>query len=168
MPSKFSPIKGAQGFQQSNPSVINVAALLGSLRVFKATGMMLPVRERSVHLTNTLERLLKSSRYYVPPNQVVISQKGNGPKSGFTVITPAEPSARGAQLSLLFLPMGSETMRVVFDYLSRSGVIGDEREPDVIRLAPAPLYNTLKDCERAAEVLEEALASIAQSYRSSS
>ena len=82
----------------------------------------------------------------------------NGMEVGFTIITPEEPSARGAQLSLLFLPLGSETMRVVHDYLSRSGVIGDEREPDVIRLAPAPLYNTLKDCQHAVEVLESALA----------
>jgi len=112
--------------------------------------------------------LLKDSRYYVPPNQVAsYSEKGKGPKPGFTVITPAEPSARGAQLSLLFLPLGSETMRVVFDYLSKNGVIGDEREPDVIRLAPAPLYNTLRDCEHAAEILEDALAFIAQNYRSS-
>lgn len=156
----FSPIKGAQGFQQSNPSVLSVAALLGSLRVFKSAGMMLPIRERSLKLTAALEKLLKRSRYYIPPSQVV-SPSEKGTPLGFTIITPDEPSARGAQLSLLFLPIGSETMRLVFDNLSKSGVIGDEREPDVIRLAPAPLYNTLKDCKRAAEVLEQALASIA-------
>ncbi|KIM49215.1 hypothetical protein M413DRAFT_438380 [Hebeloma cylindrosporum] len=160
MPPTFSPIKGAQGFQQSNPSVLSVAALLGSLRVFKGAGMMLPIRERSLELTAALEKFLKRSRYYVPPSQVVFPPE-KGPEPGFTIITPDEPSARGAQLSLLFLPIGSETMRVVFDYLSKSGVIGDEREPDVIRLAPAPLYNTLKDCKHAAEVLEQALASIA-------
>jgi kynureninase len=160
MPPAFSPIKGAQGFQQSNPSALSVAALLGSLRVFKSAGMMLPIRERSLKLTAALESYLKRSRYYVPPSQVAPPSEKRAPP-GFTIITPDEPSARGSQLSLLFLPVGSETMRAVFDYLSKSGVIGDEREPDVIRLAPAPLYNTLKDCKRAAEVLEQALGSIA-------
>ncbi|KAF8969989.1 kynureninase [Flammula alnicola] len=156
MPPKFSPIKGAQGFQQSNPSALAVASLLGSLRVFQKAGMMLPLRERSLQLTGALEKLLKQSKYFVP--QFEVPQKGT--KIGFTIITPDEPSARGAQLSLLFLPIGSETMRTVFDYLSKYGVIGDEREPDVIRLAPAPLYNTLKDCQQAAEVLERVLASM--------
>ena len=54
------------------------------------------------------------------------------------------------------LPVGSEVMRSVFKYFVENGVIGDEREPDVIRLAPTPLYNTLKDCEEAAAVLEKA------------
>lgn len=67
---------------------------------------------------------------------------------------------RGAQLSLLFLPSGSSTMRTVFKYLSDHGVIGDEREPDVIRLSPAPLYNTLADCERAVQVLDKGLGSL--------
>ena len=158
MPPKFSPIKGAQGFQQSNPSALAVATLLGSLRVFKAVGMMGPVRERSLQLTAALERLLKQSKYFVSPDKA----HQNSRKAGFTIITPEEPSQRGAQLSLLFLPVGSGNMRTIFDYLSKMGVIGDEREPDVIRLAPAPLYNTLKDCEHAAQVLEQAFASIAK------
>jgi len=158
MPPKFSPIRGAQGFQQSNPSALAVASLLGSLRVFKKAGMMDPLRERSVQLTMALEKLLKQSKYYVPQNEM----QQNVTKTGFTIITPEGPSHRGAQLSLLFLPVGSETMRTVFDYLSKNGVIGDERDPDVIRLAPAPLYNSLKDCEHAAQVLEQVLASIAK------
>jgi len=60
MPPKFSPIKGAQGFQQSNASPIVVASLLGSLQIFKKAGMMEPLRERSVELTGALERLLKT------------------------------------------------------------------------------------------------------------
>lgn len=117
-----------------------------------------PLRERSVQLTMALEKLLKQSKYYVPQNEM----QQNVTKTGFTIITPEGPSHRGAQLSLLFLPVGSETMRTVFDYLSKNGVIGDERDPDVIRLAPAPLYNSLKDCEHAAQVLEQVLASIAK------
>ncbi|KAH9484228.1 Kynureninase [Psilocybe cubensis] len=156
MPPTFSPIKGAQGFQQSNPSALAVAALLGSLRVFKAAGMMQPIRARSLELTGALEALLKRSKYYIDATQ---AQAYRG-KAGFTIITPDVPSARGAQLSLLFLPVGSGTMQAVHGYLSQNGVIGDERQPDVIRLAPAPLYNTLKDCEHAAEVLENALAEL--------
>ncbi|KAF8201672.1 pyridoxal phosphate-dependent transferase [Pholiota molesta] len=152
MPPKFSPIRGAQGFQQSNPSALTVASLYGALTVIKKAGMMQPLRERSLQLTGALEKLLRQSKYFVAPSQI----SKNGTKIGFTIITPEEPSARGAQLSLLFLPLESETMRIVHDYLSRSGVIGDERQPDVIRLAPAPLYNTLKDCQHAAEVLEAA------------
>ena len=151
MPPKFSPIGGAQGFQQSNPSPIIVASLLGSLQIFKKAGMMGPLRERSVELTRVLESLLKQSQFFVPVDQVP-----KNTRRGFTIITPSESSQRGAQLSLLFLPTGSEVMRTVFKYFTKNGVIGDEREPDVIRLAPTPLYNTLKDCEEAAAVLEKA------------
>jgi kynureninase len=151
MPPKFSPIKGAQGFQQSNPSPLVVASLFGSLQVFKRAGMMGPLRKRSVELTNILETLLKQSKYFVPADEV-----SKNTRRGFTIITPRETSQRGAQLSLLFLPTGSQVMRTVFAYLIEHGVIGDEREPDVIRLAPAPLYNTLKDCEQAAVILEKA------------
>lgn len=151
MPPKFSPIGGAQGFQQSTPSPIIIASLFGSLQIFKRAGMMGPLRERSVELTGALETLLKQSQYFVPADQV-----SKNTRRGFTIITPSEISQRGAQLSLLFLPAGSEVMRSVFKYFTENGVIGDEREPDVIRLAPTPLYNTLKDCEEAAAVLEKA------------
>jgi len=163
MPPTFSPIKGAQGYQQSNPCVLAVAALLGSLKLFKKAGMMQPIRERSVRLTGALEAGLRRSKWFVEPDEVDAfpSSKQHGQKVGFTIITPPNPSERGAQLSLLFLPLGSETMRSVFASLMKDGVVGDEREPDVIRLAPAALYNTLGDCERAVEVLEKALEGLA-------
>ena len=151
MPPKFSPIGGAQGFQQSTPSPIIIASLFGSLQIFKKAGMMGPLRERSIELTRILETLLKQSQYFIPVDQV-----SKNTRRGFTIITPCEISQRGAQLSLLFLPTGSEVMRTVFKYFMENGVIGDEREPDVIRLAPTPLYNMLKDCEEAAAVLENA------------
>jgi kynureninase len=158
MPPKFSPVKGAQGFQQSNPCILAVASLRGSLKIFQSVGMMGPIRDRSVELTGALEKRLKASAFFVRPEKV----EGHGKQSsGFTIITPSDPSQRGAQLSLLFLPAGSGTMEKVFAYLSKHGVIGDEREPDVIRLSPAPLYNTLRDCERSADVLEKAFASLA-------
>lgn len=159
MPPTFSPIKGAQGFQQSNPCVLSIAALRGSLKIFKSVGMMQPIRERSIKLTGAFEQLLKASRFFVPLEQVERGTK-SGISPRFTIVTPSEPMQRGAQLSLLFLPTGSDAMRTVFKYLSDHGVVGDEREPDVIRLSPAPLYNTLADCERAAQILDQVLGSL--------
>ncbi|TFK76538.1 kynureninase [Pluteus cervinus] len=157
MPPEFSPIIGAQGFQQSNPSVLALASLLGSLQVFKEAGMMAPLRERSIELTLLLESLLTQSKYFVPASQV--KSQANS-KVCFTIITPTNPLERGSQLSLLFLPVGSGTMKRIFDVLCQHGVIGDEREPDVIRLAPIPLYNSEKDCQDAATYLEKAIDTV--------
>jgi len=151
----FSGIRGAQGFQQSNPAALTIASLLGSLQVFEAAGMMQPLRERSVHLTGTLEKLLKASKFYIP-----LEQFSSTSEKGFTIITPSDPDSRGAQLSLLFLPVGSGVMRKVSAGLKTWGVIGDERKPDVIRLAPAPLYNNLEDCRKAAEYLEKIMEEV--------
>ncbi|KAG2367494.1 pyridoxal phosphate-dependent transferase [Suillus spraguei] len=167
MPPRFSAIPGAQGFQQSNPSVLATVSLLGSLQIFKEVGMMAPLRKRSLRLTSELEMRLMESRFYVPIKEVsarYLSQAEIDGKDGtaqqgrpgFTIITPHDPESRGSQLSLLFLPPNSNVMDKVFNALLAMGVVGDERRPDVIRLTPAPLYNTLGDCERAASCLEEA------------
>ncbi|KAF8636481.1 hypothetical protein AX17_003296 [Amanita inopinata Kibby_2008] len=147
MPPTFSPIPGAKGYQQSNPCILALASLLGSLQIFKQVGMMGPIRERSLQLTNALDLSLRQSKYFIPQGQA--SSRSHHPlgKLGFTIITPSDPASRGAQLSLLFFP--PSIMQKVFDYLCRNGVIGDERKPDVIRLAPNALYNTIIDCERA-------------------
>ncbi|KAF7363366.1 Kynureninase [Mycena sanguinolenta] len=152
MPPKFSPIEGAQGFQQSNPGILVAASLLGALQVFKEAGMMQPLRERSLQLTGTLESLLLKSKYFVPLEE---APTRGSTKPAFTIITPADPNSRGAQLSLLFFPTG--VMQKVHDGLNRFGIISDERQPDVIRLAPAPLFNILKDCELGATMLERIL-----------
>lgn len=126
-----------------------------------------PLRKRSLRLTSELEMRLIKSRFYVPINEVsarcLLQDEMNGKdgtaqqgQPGFTIITPRDPESRGSQLSLLFLPPNSDVMDRVFSALSAMGVVGDERRPDVIRLTPAPLYNTLGDCERAASCLEEA------------
>jgi kynureninase len=152
MPPQFSAIPGAQGFQQSNAPVLATVSLLGSLQIFKEVGMIGPLRERSLRLTSELETMLVKSRFYVPVNEVSAQQD----QPGFTIITPRDPDSRGSQLSLLFLPPESDVMKKVFHALSAKGVVGDERNPNVIRLTPAPLYNTLGDCERAAACLEDA------------
>jgi kynureninase len=165
MPPIFSPIPGAQGFQQSNPSVFATVSLLGSLQIFKEAGLMRPLRERSVQLTGDLEERLLRSKYFVSLSDVGSkffpdATGRDHPKPGFTIITPSHPESRGAQLSLLFLPEKSAVMRRVFEYLISHGVIIDERDPDVIRMTPAPLFNTLEDCERTALCLEQALDSL--------
>lgn len=171
MPPKFSAIPGAQGYQQSNPSVLATVSLLGSLQVFKEVGMMEPLRERSVLLTGYLESLLVRSAFYVAANLVAEKypheaeeKRAQEPQPAFTIITPHAPESRGAQLSLLFLPAGSGIMQEVFDYLLSKGVVGDERKPDIVRLAPTPLYNTKLDCERAALALEEGFQTLVKEH----
>ncbi|KAI0040486.1 kynureninase [Auriscalpium vulgare] len=163
MPPTFSPIRGAQGYQMSNPSVLAVASLLGSLQVFADAGMLAGLRPRSVRLTAHLEALLVKSAYYVPPHEVAARYPPGASADGtqrhtaaFTIITPREPDARGSQLSLLFLPTDGGVMARVSEGLKSYGVIADERRPDVIRLAPTALYNTSTECEKAADYLEEA------------
>ncbi|OSX65052.1 hypothetical protein POSPLADRAFT_1073326 [Postia placenta MAD-698-R-SB12] len=153
MPATFARIRGAQGFQQSNPSVLATAALLGSLGVFRAAGGMGPLRARSVRLTGYLEALLRASRFFVD----VQASEGGRTRVGVTIITPADAAERGAQLSLLFLPVGRGVMPRVLQGLGERGVVGDSRRPDVIRLAPCPLYNSWEDVERAVSVLNEVL-----------
>ncbi|KAF8628472.1 hypothetical protein AX15_003983 [Amanita polypyramis BW_CC] len=157
MPPNFSAIPGAQGFQQSNPCILSLASLLGSLQIFKEIGMMGPIRKRSLALTNSLDQSLRQSRYFYD----TLSSQGDAIlKPGFTILTPSDPASRGAQLSLLLLPTGSGVMQKVFDYLTNHGVIGDERKPDVIRFSPIPLYNTIRDCDQAVFHLNAAFANL--------
>lgn len=161
MPPRFHAIRGAQGFQQSNPSVLATISLLGSLEVFAAAGGIEPLRARSERLTGYLEALLLQSRFYAPPEDAFKKAGGQErERVKVTIITPSSPAERGAQLSLVFLPTGRGVMPRVLKGLEARGVIGDSRKPDVIRLAPAPLYNTFEDVERAVSVLEEVLAEV--------
>jgi len=151
MPPQFAPIKGAQGWQQSNPNVFSLAALQGSLEIFDEAGGIEALRSKSLQLTGFLEELLHQSPYYIPLG----SSDG---KLGFKIITCEAPN-RGCQLSLL-ITGGADTMERIFGGLIDRGVIGDERRPDVIRLAPKPLYNTFEDCYWAAKALDEAFKSL--------
>lgn len=156
MPSQFNAIPGAQGFQQSNPSVLAVVALLGSLQVFRDAGGIQPLRERSLKLTGYLEAVLKQSAYWISPDQASASDV----KIGFTIITPSDPLARGSQLSLSFLPANGIVMPKVLKGLAVRGVFGDSRKPNVIRLAPCALYNNWDDIDRAVTALEEVLREV--------
>ena len=165
MPSRFHAIRGAQGFQQSNPSVLATVSLLGSLQVFAEAGGMSALRARSERLTGYLEALIHNSAFYAPP-EAAFQKKSKGDADGekekvrVTIITPGNAAERGSQLSLVFLPTGRGVMPRVLKGLEARGVVGDSRKPDVIRLAPAPLYNTFEDVERAVSVLEEVLAEV--------
>ncbi|KZT67692.1 kynureninase [Daedalea quercina L-15889] len=160
MPPVFARIRGAQGFQQSNPSVLATVSVLGSLEVFGRAGGIRPLRVRSLRLTGYLEELLHASRFYVPAEQVSEFGQPAECKIGVTIITPANPDERGAQLSLLFLPIGQGVMPRVLKGLAERGVVGDSRKPDIIRLAPCPLYNSFEDVERSVQMLEEALDNV--------
>jgi len=126
MQKGFVPRKGAGSWQMSNAPVLNMVAHMASLDLFDKAGMQ-ALREKSVRLTAYMEFLLRQLDH-LP----------------FEIITPADPGRRGCQLSLLFHEGGRE----VFDRLTEQGVIADWREPDVIRIAPVPLYNTFEECYR--------------------
>ncbi|KAG8906268.1 Kynureninase (L-kynurenine hydrolase) [Tulasnella sp. 403] len=155
MPDRFSPIPGAQGFQQSNPSTLNIAALLGSLELFERAGGINVLRRKAIRTTAYLEALLKASPYYLSADKAGVAFESNKP--AFTIITPSERDSRGTQLSLLF---SAENMPVVFEEMTKRGVIGDERHPGIIRYAPSALYCTFEDCRRTAELLNEVLAQL--------
>lgn len=137
MDKPFHPLPGAAGYQLSNPSVLATTSLLGSLNVFHKTTMQ-DLRKKSELLTGYLELLLDEQ----------IKEED------CTIITPRQPFRRGCQLSLKF---NKRDVGPVFDALQAKGVIGDVRTPDVIRLSPAPLYNSFEDVYKAVKGLREVL-----------
>ena len=126
------PIPGAAGFQLSNPSALDLTAVIASLEIFALTSMK-ELREKSVALTNYLEDLLLHSPF------AEVREEDGLP---YRIITPANTAERGAQLSLLLKP---GLLEGVMQILEEAGVVVDERRPDVIRVAPAPLYNTFSE-----------------------
>ena len=135
MGPEFVPTPGADGWQLSNPPIMALVPLRISLEIFRRAGME-RLREKSLKLTGYLEWLVDSQLADV-----------------LEVVTPRDPSRRGAQLSIR-VKAGREQGRALFEYLERNGVIGDWREPDVIRISPAPLYNRFEDCVAFAEVVK--------------
>jgi kynureninase len=132
MKKGYIPSKGAASWQMSNAPVFNMVAHRASLDLYQKAGMAV-LRAKSIQLTAYLEYLL-------------------GQLNGldFECITPKDPTQRGAQLSLLFGDKG----RNVFDALTENGVIADWREPNVIRIAPVPMYNSFEDCFRFYQILK--------------
>lgn len=126
MPDQFAPLPGAEGWQLSNPSVFAAAPLLASLPLFDKAGMQ-ALRSKSLQLTGYLEGLLNARL-----------------QADVTILTPADPVARGCQLSIR-LKRSPAGARAVHSNLARQGYLCDWREPDVIRVAPVPLYNSFID-----------------------
>jgi kynureninase len=131
MTNQFHPIPGAAGFQLSNPSVADTTAVRASLDIFKQTNMV-ELRGKSLKLTAYLEDLLDK----------LAQEQEESIGQCFSIITPRDAEQRGAQLSVL-LPSG--LLDAVMGSLEEDGVVVDERRPDVIRVAPAPLYNSFED-----------------------
>lgn len=135
MGPEFKSIPGAEGWQMSNPPILPMAALRAALDIFDEVGMD-ALCSKSNLLTSYLEFLIHQIK-----NQTI------------AVITPAEPQQRGCQLSLRISQNGKQVHQV----LQKSGVICDWREPDVLRVAPVPLYNKFTDVYHFIEILSKAL-----------
>ena len=123
----YIPEPGAAGWQMSNAPVFGMAVHLASLQIFHEANIS-KLREKSKQLTGFLEFVL-------------LEAKKANPVLQFSIITPTNPEERGAQLSLLTDDKG----KALFDFLFQQNIIADWREPNVIRLAPAPLYNSFGD-----------------------
>ncbi|NWY48243.1 KYNU Kynureninase, partial [Sylvia atricapilla] len=148
MENKLQLSEGINGFRLSNPPILLVCALHASLEVFTQTTMK-ALRRKSILLTGYLEYLIK--HYYS-------EDKANPGKPFVRIITPSQIEERGCQLSLSFsLPIKS-----VFKELEKRGVACDMREPNALRIAPVPLYNSFRDVHRFIEILGSAITSSKQ------
>lgn len=137
MEKGFIPMFGADGWQLANSNVLALAAHQASLDIFHEAGIK-NLRKKSERLTGYLEFLIREI---------------SGESGILEIITPENPSERGCQLSLLIHQGG----KAVFDEWYQHGVVGDWRNPNVIRLAPTPLYNSFMDVFRFAKILEQSL-----------
>ena len=132
MSPEFDPIPTADAWQLSNPPVLSLAPYLASLSLFEEVGM---------------KALIKKQKSLVEYLELVLRSVDERVESQFEIITPEH--ARGCQLSVLLHGEG----RSLFEYLMKEGVVVDWREPNVIRLAPAPFYNSHEDIFRFGEIL---------------
>jgi kynureninase len=132
MRDDFEPMHGAEGWQLSNPPILSMVAIRASLDLFAQAGFE-HLREKSIQLTGYLEYLLKELK-----------------DDRISIITPSTSKDRGCQLSLAV----KNADKSLYDAITAKGVIADWREPDVIRVAPVPLYNNYEDCWRFVEVLK--------------
>ncbi|MBO9675492.1 MAG: kynureninase [Sphingobacteriaceae bacterium] len=136
MEKGFVPEAGADGWQVSCTQVMPMALYHASLQIFEQAGFIEPLRNKSITLTQYTEFVI---------NEVNI----NLGFEQYKIITPSNPKDRGAQLSIIAQRNGKQ----IFDGLMANHVLGDWREPDVIRLSPVPLYNSYEDVYMAGQVL---------------
>lgn len=145
MKKGFEPMQGAQGWQLSCGQILPFAAHRAALEIFQRAGME-RLRAKSVKLTGFLANLI----------QALNQQAG---QELLRIITPADPEQRGCQLSVMVKHNGKQ----VFNQLLEAGVVCDWREPDVIRLAPVPLYNTFEEVAQFAYILGRILNLVTKS-----
>ena len=134
MPPGFLPTPGVEGWQLSNPPILPLAALRASMELFDEAGIA-SLRAKSERLTGYLATLLEQH-----------------PSDNMSIITPDDPQQRGCQLSLRIKQNG----KPIYDRLVQAGILCDWREPDIIRVAPVPLYNTFTDIYRFAKIFTDA------------
>ena len=139
MPDKFNPIPTAEAWQLSNAPVLSMAAHLASLDIFDEVGMD-ALREKSIQLTNYQEFIIND-----------INERNS--HINLEIITPKDTSKRGCQLSIVAHGQGKS----LFEKLSANGVVADWREPNVIRIAPVPLYNSFEDAFDFGKIIEAAI-----------
>jgi len=133
MPENFRPLQTVEAWQLSNPPILSMAALLSSLEIFHEAGMS-NLRQKSKKLTSYLESLIKSEL-----------------EEEIEIITPTSPQSRGCQLSLRLLQPINDITNILHD----QGVISDWREPNIIRVAPVPLYNSFEDCYNFVQIIKD-------------
>jgi kynureninase len=136
----FVPMKGAEGWQLSNAPILGMAAHLAALDIFDEVGMDALCKKRD-DLTAYLEFVI---------NDVAKECKDI---CTLEIITPKDLNKRGAQLSILAHGMGKD----LFDFMTKKGVIADWREPNVIRIAPVPLYNNYEDVYKFGIILKDGI-----------
>jgi len=139
MENHFVPTQSAEAWQLSNPPILSLAAIRGSLDTIKKAGGINELRKKSLKLTGYLRQLLEQE----------LAQE-------ITILTPKEEQFSGAQLSLTVNLDGADGKHI-FDHIEAAGVTCDFRHPNVIRVAPAPLYNSFEDCFRFVTILKKAI-----------
>lgn len=143
MPRTFVPAVGARGWQLSNAPVLSMAALKSSLDIFEDAGFDL-LQAKSKKLTGYLEFIIR---------EINKAHASSGKPEPVSIITPSDPGQRGCQLSLVMRNNG----RAIFEALTNHGIIVDWREPNVIRAAPVPLYNSFTDVYLFGKILSDLL-----------
>ncbi len=142
MEKNFKPIPTAEGWQLSNSPIISMAAHKAALDIFEEAGM---------------ENLLKKSKLLTGYLLFILDEiNANSNKKVGEIITPKNEEERGCQVSILMLQKGKE----VFNALKKHGVLSDWREPDVIRVAPVPLYNTFEDVYQFGQILKHLIENV--------
>ena len=140
MEPEFVPMQSAEAWQMSNAPVFNMAIYLASLEIFQEA---------------TMPRLWKKSRPLTDYLEFIVNKVAEETGADLEIITPKEHHRRGCQLSIVAHGYG----KALFDKITEAGVIADWREPNVIRMAPVPLYNSYEDVYRFGEILKKSLTS---------